>query len=71
MEAGIAVWLVLIGRTDEAQTELDRILPAVLAGSGPRQLGSAAGLAFVATQSGDVAAAAPGCLPRPDPRAGR
>jgi hypothetical protein len=24
MEAGIAVWLVLIGRTDEAQTELDR-----------------------------------------------
>jgi tetratricopeptide (TPR) repeat protein len=58
MEAGLAVWLVLIGRIDEAQTELDRILPAVLAGSGPRQLGSAAGLAFVATQSGDVAAAA-------------
>ena len=58
MEAGIAVWLVLTGRTDEAQTELDRILPAVLAGSGPRQLGSAAGLAFVATQSGDAAAAA-------------
>jgi tetratricopeptide (TPR) repeat protein len=58
MEAGIAVWLVLIGRTGEAQTELDRILPAVLAGSGPRQLGSAAGLAFVATQCGDVAAAA-------------
>jgi tetratricopeptide (TPR) repeat protein len=58
MEAGIAVWLTLMGHTDEAQTELDRILPAVLAGSGPRQLGSAAGLAFVATQSGDVAAAA-------------
>ena len=58
METGIAVWLVLIGRADEAQTELDRILPAVLAGSGPRQLGSAAGLAFVATQCGDVAAAA-------------
>jgi tetratricopeptide (TPR) repeat protein len=58
MEAGIAVWLVLIGRTDQAQTELDRILPAVLAGSGPRQLGSAAGLAFVATQCGDAAAAA-------------
>jgi tetratricopeptide (TPR) repeat protein len=58
MEAGIAVWLTLMGRTEEAQTELDRILPAVLAGSGPRQLGSAAALAFVATQSGDVAAAA-------------
>jgi hypothetical protein len=58
MEASIAVWLVLMGRTDEAQTELDRILPAVLAGSGPRQLGAAAGLAFVATQSGDAAAAA-------------
>jgi hypothetical protein len=58
MEAGIAVWLGLLGRTDEAQTELDRILPAVLAGSGPRQLGAAAGLAFVAAQSGDAAAAA-------------
>jgi len=58
MEASIAVWLVLMGRTDEAQTELDRILPAVLAGSGPRQLGSAAGLAFVATQTGDIGAAA-------------
>src|SRR5207237_9819667 len=46
MEAGLAVWLVLLGRIDEAQTELDRILPAVLAGSGPRPLGSAAGLAF-------------------------
>jgi tetratricopeptide (TPR) repeat protein len=58
MEAGIAARLVLLGRTGEAQTELDRILPAVLAGSGPRQLGSAAALAFVATQTGDVAAAA-------------
>lgn len=58
MEVGIAVWLVLLGRTDQAQTELDRMLPAVLAGSGPRQLGSAAGLAFVATQCGDAAAAA-------------
>jgi tetratricopeptide (TPR) repeat protein len=57
METAIAVWLVLIGRTGEAQTELDRILPAVLAGSGPRQLGAAAALAFVATQSGDTAAA--------------
>jgi tetratricopeptide (TPR) repeat protein len=58
MEAGTAVWLTVMGQTDEAQAELDRILPAVLAGSGPRQLGAAAGLAFVATQTGDVAAAA-------------
>ena len=58
MEASIAVWLVLMDRTDEAQTELDRILPAVLAGSGPRQLGAAAGLAFVATQTGAIGAAA-------------
>jgi tetratricopeptide (TPR) repeat protein len=58
MESGAAARLVLMGRTDEAQTELDRVLPAVLAGSGPRQLGSAAALAFVATQTGDGAAAA-------------
>jgi hypothetical protein len=58
MEAGNAVALVVLGRVEEAQCELDRILPAVLAGAGPRQLGSAAALAFVATQSGDLAAAA-------------
>jgi hypothetical protein len=57
MEAGNAIALVILGRTEEAQCELDRVLPAVLAGSGPRQLGSAAALAFVATQSGDLVAA--------------
>jgi hypothetical protein len=37
---------------------MDRVLPAVLAGSGPRQLGSAAMLAYVAALAGDVSAAA-------------
>jgi hypothetical protein len=58
IEASIAAWLVLTGRADDAQAELDRILPAVLAGSGPRQLGSAAALAFVAVHTGDLSAAA-------------
>jgi tetratricopeptide (TPR) repeat protein len=58
VEAAIAAWLVLTGRADDAQDELDRVLPAVLAGSGPRQLGSAAALAFVAAHTGDVCAAA-------------
>jgi hypothetical protein len=58
VEAAIAAWLMLTGRADDAQAELDRVLPAVLAGSGPRQLGSAAALAFVAAQTGDVCAAA-------------
>ncbi len=58
MEANVAVWLALTGRPDDAQAEMDRILPAVLAGSGPRQLGAAAMLAYVAAQAGDAAAAA-------------
>ena len=58
IEANLAAWLALADRTEEAQAEMDRVLPAVLAGSGPRQLGSAALLAFVAAQSGDVSAAA-------------
>jgi hypothetical protein len=58
MEANVAAWLALTGRTDDAQAEMDRILPAVLAGSGPRQLGAAAMLAYVAAQAGDVPAAA-------------
>lgn len=37
MEASNAAWLGLIGRTQQAQAEMDRVLPAVLAGSGPRQ----------------------------------
>jgi hypothetical protein len=58
MEASNAAWLWLTGRTHEAQAEMDRVLPAVLAGSGPRQLGAAAMLAYVAAQAGDGAAAA-------------
>jgi hypothetical protein len=38
---------------------MDRVLPAVLAGSGPRQLGAAALLAYVAVLAGDASAAAP------------
>jgi tetratricopeptide (TPR) repeat protein len=58
MEASIAAWLALTGRAGDAQAELDRVLPAVLTGSGPRQLGSAAALAFVAVRTGDLSAAA-------------
>jgi len=58
MEATAAGWLVMLRRRDEAQAEMDRVLPAVLAGSGPRWLGAAAMLAFVAAQVGDISAAA-------------
>ena len=58
MEATVAAWLLRLGRADDAQAEMDRVLPAVLAGSGPRWLGAAAMLAFVAAQTGDLAAAA-------------
>src|SRR5215472_2308736 len=57
MEAAVAASLMRAGRADDAQAEMDRVLPAVLAGSGPRWLGSVAMLAFVAAQTGDVAAA--------------
>ena len=56
MEASNAAWLLLTGRTQAAQAEMDRVLPAVLAGSGPRQLGAAAMLAYVAAHAGDAAA---------------
>jgi hypothetical protein len=58
MEASNAAWLMLTGRTQEAQAEMDRVLPAVLAGSGPRQVGAAALLAYVAAQAGDASVAA-------------
>jgi hypothetical protein len=58
MEATAATWLLLLGRSDDAHAEMDRVLPALLAGSGPRWLGAAAMMAFVAAQTGDVAAAA-------------
>jgi tetratricopeptide (TPR) repeat protein len=58
MEASNAAWLWLTGRTQEAHAEMDRVLPAVLAGSGPRQLGAAALLSYVAAQAGDASVAA-------------
>jgi len=58
IEANSAVALMMNGRVDEAQAELDRVLPAVLAGSGPRWLGAAAMLAFTAAHTRDTAAAA-------------
>jgi hypothetical protein len=58
MEANVAAWLMLTGRTQDAQAEMDRVLPTVLAGSGPRQVGAAAALAYVAVQADDAAAAA-------------
>jgi hypothetical protein len=57
MEANAAAWLVMLGREDKARAEMARVLPTVLAGSGPRWLGAAAMLAFVAAQTGDISAA--------------
>jgi hypothetical protein len=58
IEATVAAWLALTGRVGDAQAEMARVLPAVLAGSGPRQLSATAMLAFVAAQAGDASAAA-------------
>ena len=57
-ETMIAAWLVLTGRNGEAKAELARVLPAVLTGSGPRQLSALAMLALVAARVGDASAAA-------------
>lgn len=57
-EATLARALVALGRVQEAGLELDRALPRVLAGSGPRWLGAAADLAVVAVATGNAAAAA-------------
>ena len=54
-EANAARALAESGRDEEAFLELERILPAVLAGSGPRWLGVAADLAVVAARGGDLA----------------
>src|SRR5690606_15938195 len=45
------------GRLDEAELELKRLLPSVLAGSGPRWVGAVADLAVVASRSRTTAAA--------------
>jgi hypothetical protein len=57
-EATAAHILAAIGQLAEASLELERVLPRVLAGTGPRWVGAMANLAFVAAAAGDVAAAA-------------
>jgi hypothetical protein len=57
-DATVARVLLAAGRTAEADLELQRALPAVLAGSGPRWLGAAADLATVAAGTGNAGAAA-------------
>jgi tetratricopeptide (TPR) repeat protein len=57
-DATAARLLLALGRAAEAGLELQRALPGVLAGSGPRWLGAAADLAAVAIATGDTAAAA-------------
>jgi hypothetical protein len=56
-EATAAHILAGVGQLTEASVELERVLPRVLAGSGPRWVGAMADLAFVAAASGDVVAA--------------
>lgn len=58
VEADLARMLVLIGRESDAAAELDRVLPRVLAGSGPRWVGAMAHLGFVAVAVGDTDASA-------------
>jgi hypothetical protein len=57
-EATAARLLAALGRVPEAGLELQRALPAVLAGSGPRWLGAAADLAVVAVATGNAPAVA-------------
>ncbi len=57
-EATIARVLLAAGDAAQAALELERALPLVLAGSGPRWLGAAADLATVAAATGNTAAAA-------------
>ncbi|HEX3622030.1 MAG TPA: ATP-binding protein [Acidimicrobiales bacterium] len=57
-EATAAGVLATFGRDAEAATELERILPRALAGSGPRWVGSMAILALVAARAPDERAAA-------------
>jgi tetratricopeptide (TPR) repeat protein len=57
-DATAAMILAWAGRHTEAGVELERALPRVLAGSGPRWLGALAGLVYVAAATGDTCAAA-------------
>ncbi len=56
-EATAAGILVRLGKLDAAEVELDRMLPRLLAGTGPRWLAATADLAVVAAAVGDQAAA--------------
>jgi hypothetical protein len=56
-EATAAHILAAIGELAEASIELERVLPRVLAGSGPRWVGAMANLAFVAAATNDAATA--------------
>ncbi|GGL02501.1 hypothetical protein Sme01_47300 [Sphaerisporangium melleum] len=56
-EAAAARALAGAGRGEEASLEVERLLPSVLAGSGPRWLGVCADLAFVAARAGEPATA--------------
>jgi tetratricopeptide (TPR) repeat protein len=57
-EASAAATYVVLGRREAAAVELERILPQLLAGSGPRWLGAMANAALAATALDDTAAAA-------------
>lgn len=57
-EAARARVLLALGRDAEAAAELERVLPRVLTGSGPRWLGAVSELAAVAAGTHDAAAAA-------------
>ena len=57
-EATAAQILTTLGRDAEASTALERLLPQLLSGSGPRWLGAMASLAVVAAATGNSEAAA-------------
>jgi tetratricopeptide (TPR) repeat protein len=57
-EATVARIEALLGRPAEASLDLERILPCVLGGSGPRWLGAMADMAFAASTTGNDQAAA-------------
>ena len=57
-EATAARILAGLGRMSEAGVELERLLPRLLAGSGPRWLGAMADLSVVAAATGNATAAA-------------
>jgi hypothetical protein len=55
-EADLARILALIGRESAADAEVERIVPQVLAGSGPRWIGALSHLAFAAATTGNLVA---------------